>query len=390
MRDLRALAVHLGPSLLAAAVCFLPARAAASAEATLRLAEIPPGARLPAAINADRVNVRPGPGAEPPLGQLSKGARVVARRRDGAWVEIDYPADLGLWVASRYVKPLSGGELQSASSASPVRASALRDRVQVRSLPSTRGAVVAELSRGDEITVIGVFNDWCRVSPLGPGPLGRLVAYVHADYVDILSEAGPPAGGAATPSGPPERSPPGVDSTRKPGAQEALSRAAAMLRPDRPLELADARAALRLLDEALSSASGAELERARAAAAEILGRLPPAKWLALLELAAASRPEPPEDIDRRFAARLRDARDALQETPPIEFTARGTLRASGPDGSTYRLVRGETVLYEISPLGADLTPFVGKEVGVVGRLTEPRREGGVPRIDVRYIEEIGR
>lgn len=322
-------------------------------------------ARFPAEarINADRVNVRPGPGADPPLGQLSKGESVVVRRRDGDWFEIDYPASLGLWAVRKYVKSVEG-DIDAASELTPVRAVIERDRLQVRSIPSTRGAVVAELSKGDEIVVIGTFDGWCRISGRAKGALSRLVAYVHANYVEILQPT-------------PQHTE--AKDVKADVLGEALARARTVLAGPETPSLQEVISVLRALDQALSSCGGTEQELARSKIASVLGDVPPARWLAILE--------PPGPKGKSSSGRrLREVLDDLEETPPTSFTARGTLQRS-PHGGTYRLMRGETVLYELRS-AADLAPFLGKEVGVIGDVSPPRREGGCHYIDVLYIEEL--
>jgi hypothetical protein len=358
---------------LAAAIAFSASRAAAQDEGA-----VPDVFPARGVVNAKRLNVRRGPDVNPPIGQLPRGAEVTVRKRHGTWLEIDYPALFGPWVSAICVE--SDADLQAATDEAPLRAEINRDGARVRSVPAQRGLVLAEVPRGTLLTVVGFVNGWCRIVP--PADLR---VYVHAGFVDIV------AGDVAVGEGSQPRPVPGASvqsaNTGLPAAvEEKIAFAAELLSADE--SLLQVESALRLLEEAMTSEELSDTERAvaRRKVSETIGELPPAKWLKLLELARESNRKRLEDIDRRYAAQLRDARDSLRETPQVEFTAQGVLRVADEIAGTYRLFAGDVLVCELDAGAADLMAFVGKHVGVVGRRRADAGETAV--VDVEYVEEI--
>jgi hypothetical protein len=120
----------------------------------------------------------------------------------------------------------------------------------------------------------------------------------------------------------------------------------------------------------------------------LLGKLPPSRWLKLFDEAEARHRLEVETVERSFARPLREARRALDEAAPLEHAARGTLLAPAPGSEAYRLVHGDTLLFEIDTGGRDLGVFVGKYVGVVGATRDAARPGGVPVVAATFVEEL--
>ncbi len=110
--------------------------------------------------------------------------------------------------------------------------------------------------------------------------------------------------------------------------------------------------------------------------------------LQLFDEAEARHKQEVEAVERTYAKPLREARRALDESAPLEHAARGTLLAPGPGSKAYRLVHGDTLLFEIDTGGRDLGVFVGKYVGVMGTTREAAKPGGVPVVAATYVEEL--
>jgi hypothetical protein len=315
-----------------------------------------------AVVTATRLNVRQGPGlAFPVAGQLGRGESVIVRRVEAGWCEIDYPETLAVWMARRLVSAVS--DPSAAAPGSPVRGVVARSGARLRASPSLRGVVLGERQRGDELSVIGASGDWYGVLP--PPDLR---VYVHADHVEI--------GRAAVPG----------------EVIEKLQLAERLLREEASLE--EAERALRLLEEALATEglSDAARRELRARAGRAVARVPPSRWLFYLERAREARDARLLAIDRRYEGPLEEARAELEDLPRVGFTATGVVRPPAAGSARHRLVHssgvGEALLYELAAGGADLSPFVGKAVGIVGEEREPERPGGPAWIEVRYVEEI--
>ncbi len=175
-----------------------------------------------------------------------------------------------------------------------------------------------------------------------------------------------------------------------PAAAAARIALAEEILSDEKCSLNDMRRALGLLEEALAQevAPGKPGGRVAARVRALLGRLPPSRWMELFDEAEARHGRKVKAVERTYAKPLREAREALDESAPLKHTARGTLLAPGPGSEAYRLVHGDTLLYEVDTGGRDLGVFVGKYVGVVGEAREAARRGGVPVVTITYVEEL--
>jgi len=367
------------PALCAAAALALcavsPARAEGEPEVTFPARGI---------VEADRLNVRRGPGVDPPIGQVGKGTELLVRKKHGDWLEIDYPEVLGPWVSSTCVG--ADIDLEGAAPEAPLAARITKNKTRVRALPSRRGLVLDELKRDTALTVVGLVNGWCRITP--PKDLR---VYIHADYVTLADastaltpELAPVERARTTPS---EARPAPRRGSLPEGVAEKIRVASDLLVEDGPF--AQVENALRLLEEALATPELTDVQRSltRRRVAELVGSLSPTRWLELIRLAKRSQQARLDDIDRRYAVELADARDSLMETPRVEYTVRGELRASADGRGAYRLHAGDVVVCELDARGADLSPFLGRNVGVVGKLKDAETPGAPPLVEVQYVEE---
>lgn len=352
-----------------------------------------PEAPVEGIVTAGRLNVRLRPDTSAPvLGQLKRDARVIVRRVAAGWCEVDMPPTFGVWISEKLV--LSEGEASALATGEAIMARVLRPGARLRSTPSLRGAVLDECSKDAKLTVLRAFNGWLRV--VAPA---HLRAYIHADYValrgpavlgtsDAVGVADPARVRPPSTTGPRGTAPEprggvaGAAATRIALAEEMLS--------DEKCSLDEMRRALGLLEEALALEGSTEARAGRVAARvrALLGRLPPSRWLELFDEAEARHGREVRAVERAYAEPLREAREALDGAAPIEHTARGTLLAPGPGSETYRLVHGDTLLYEIDTGGRDLGVFVGKYVGVVGEARGAARPGGAPVVAAVYVEEL--
>jgi hypothetical protein len=368
--------------------CLAAARAVAGDEPPVPTPEAP----LEGIITAGRLNVRLRPDTSAPvLGQLMRDARVVVRRVAAKWCEVDMPPTFGVWISEKLV--ITDGDVSSLAEGESLEGTVLRSGSRLRSTPSLRGAVLDECRKDAKLTVLRAFNGWLRV--VAPGDLR---AYVHADYVALRGPAATGAGGVATAGGrgsvptvgaggrtappAPRGKVPEAVATRIALAEEILS--------DEKCSLDEMRRALGLLEEALAHKGASDEPGGRVAGRvrALLGTLPPSRWMQLFDEAEARHGRKVKAVERTFARPLREAREALDESAPLEHTARGTLLAPGPGSEAYRLVHGDTLLYEVDTGGRDLGVFVGKYVGVVGEAREAVRRGGAPVVAITYVEEL--
>jgi hypothetical protein len=356
-------------------------------------------------VNVERLNVRKGPGTGfPRLGQLNRGDEVVVRHAEGEWYEVDYSEALPVWINEKYVSVQ--GDAGAASLEAPVKGAVTRSGVRLRNRPSVRGVVLGERQKDDDLQVGGSFNGWYRVVP--PADMR---CYLHSEYVDLTEpiDTGEPdepkvedvlpldldpyearseittllgeGDGAASPE-----ADGGQERAGQAGpAMEKVDLAAGILSGAPPL--AEAERALRLLEEALAAREPGVRERVR----DVLGRLEPGAWLSLLEKARLEREKDLEEVSGRYGEKIRTARRDLESGEPVDYTARGLLLAPVPGTGRHRLMHGGSLLYELQPEvdGADLSPFVGKDVGVLGGLRAADRAGEAPWILVSYVEEAG-
>lgn len=103
-------------------------------------------------ITTDNANVRTGPGTNYPASmELFQGYPLKIQKREGDWYKIvDYENDAG-WVHDSIVKPADTVIVNSKKS------------VNMRTGPSTKDSVVADVERGVVLTKISTKGKWTKV-----------------------------------------------------------------------------------------------------------------------------------------------------------------------------------------------------------------------------------
>jgi cell wall-associated NlpC family hydrolase len=130
-------------------------------------------------VVADKLNIRSGPSTnDAVVGSLSKGATVeIAEYTNDTWVKINTSGGISGYVARQYLGIGNNAQNQTAY----VNA----DSLNIRSGPSTSGAVVGALSNGETVEITEKTSaDWFKIKAGG----GR-AGYVAAQYLVIGREA---------------------------------------------------------------------------------------------------------------------------------------------------------------------------------------------------------
>ncbi len=126
-------------------------------------------------VASGSLNVRSGPNINyEVLGSLSKGDSINVKSTQFEWIEIELPRGYKGWVHSDYV--------ELASEFSPGRRVPGRvdaTRLNVRALPGTGYTVIAQVSRGDRVSVVDSDGDW-----LGIDISGLAAGWVHSQHVE--------------------------------------------------------------------------------------------------------------------------------------------------------------------------------------------------------------
>ena len=96
-------------------------------------------------VNADRVNLRIGPGIEfYILGQVDKGRSLVVFDEQDGWAKIRWPHEIGVWVYSDYIKESEGK-----------RAIINGNNVNLRLKGGSNYPILTQLMKGDEVFLTG-------------------------------------------------------------------------------------------------------------------------------------------------------------------------------------------------------------------------------------------
>ncbi|MDD5556810.1 MAG: SH3 domain-containing protein [bacterium] len=148
-------------------------------------------------VVADRANVRAGRSLNYEIvATLERGERVTVTGLEGGWFGIVPPADVPLWVASRYVAD----------------GAVICGRLNVRAKPALKANVVGALSRGDRVEVVEEGVDWTRIRAPSSA-----ACWVSAELIELhpreTAPGKPAAAGEEERPGPPasppaERRPP--------------------------------------------------------------------------------------------------------------------------------------------------------------------------------------
>lgn len=141
-----------------------------------------------ATVNGNNVNIRSGPGTEydPPLTRVDKGTRLTVLAQDGDWLQVELPQGGKGWIAGWLVvfprdPSYSDTTLREFSMPAGAIRSALimKESVNVRSGPGADHEIVAKVTLGQQLAILGERNGWfeVRLPEGGSGWLaGSLVA----------------------------------------------------------------------------------------------------------------------------------------------------------------------------------------------------------------------
>lgn len=110
--------------------------------------------------------------------QLTNGARVAVldATEDGGWYKVAYAGQNG-YVSADYV------ELSDIMNVEPGAAKVTTDILNVRSVPTTSGDVVARLSKGATVKIIGINSGWFKIET------SSYTGYICPDYVEVVANS---------------------------------------------------------------------------------------------------------------------------------------------------------------------------------------------------------
>jgi len=332
-------------------------------------------------VTGDKVRIRSGPGTRfPVVGHLGRDAFVVVTGTEGRWKKVRVPGGFACFVHSSLVKKNRDGTADVSAS-----------RVLLRATPDKEhGALSTRLERGDTLTVLGAEGEWLQVIPPA-----RTVAYV---FDGLVTELGP------------------EEEYRAALARFATKRRKALL-GDRPARDAKARAdaerearrkaVLEIGREVLGARGDtAKQERrltrislecdddlTRGYANALLSLVRLRKETQRLEKLLATSEKTHEDegreIQRQLDAAKKRYEDALKQADILKtrreepFRAVGTIEKRG-DG--YVLVSRDRVVFHLRSRRFRIADYVGKRVGVNGRIVVTDVDREVTHLLVSKLE----
>ncbi len=338
-----------------------------------------------AEITGDRVRVRAGPSTRyAVLARLGRGDLVEVLGGEGKWRRVRLPGGYACWVHGSLVRREKDGTAVVTATRVLLRPTAGKELLPLETV----------LDRGEVLTVLGEKEGWVRViAPL------RAFAYVYGEYVRPLGPAreyrrelaaaaekrrrellasrpGEEARAIAEERARRERKKAVIAAGAEilagrgdPAAQERVLQRA-VLEDDDDLTRGYARALLGLL------ALRREAERLREDLAK--ARAAKEESVAALEKRAA-------EAEARYREALKTARELRRER---ERPWRGVGVIEKRDGTTVLVAKGR-VLFRLVSKRFKLADYVGRRVGVNGRLLPVKKDGespGPPRLLVEKIE----
>lgn len=116
-------------------------------------------------VTADVLNVRATPSGAV-VGQAQRGDRFVVTQQASDWLRVDWRGTEG-WISAAFTRRVGG-------QAEVVRASVLN----VRTTPSTSGAIIGQTTRGQVHYRLGQSGDWVLIQ------FDQRQAWVHGDFTD--------------------------------------------------------------------------------------------------------------------------------------------------------------------------------------------------------------
>ncbi len=162
-----------GPAPFGAAVPDPAPAAAAAAEPVVEAeAEVPLPEPKTGTVNARTLNVRVSASTDKRLiTTLKRDRQVKVVARKGKWLKIELPADITLWVMSRFITIPEGQDM-------PATGTVNANRVRLRAAGDLKSPILRELARDTQLEVTDRSDDWFKVK----APAGTY-AWVHGDYI---------------------------------------------------------------------------------------------------------------------------------------------------------------------------------------------------------------
>ncbi len=137
-------------------------------------------AQVNGTIMGDNVNIRAGESTSSNVvGKLNKGKEVTVNGKNNDWYSISYDG-VNAFVSSQFLN------------ITQATASVTASGVNVRSTPSTEGAVVSTVNTGDSVTVIGQTGDWYQVS-LNNGQAYVSKQFLQGNMIESVAAVNAPA-----------------------------------------------------------------------------------------------------------------------------------------------------------------------------------------------------
>ncbi|MEW6064732.1 MAG: SH3 domain-containing protein [Bacillota bacterium] len=148
-----------------------------------------------ATVNADKLNLRSGPGTHTALaGQVNKGDKLPVIGKSGDWYQVQVGGKTA-WVAGWLVgvQEIASPSRGAAGAQSKV-AVVTADSLNVRSGPGTQHGIAGKVKKGDRLAVLSQSGDWIKVQS------GSTTGWVASWLVKVQNA---PAAPVNTPSSPP-------------------------------------------------------------------------------------------------------------------------------------------------------------------------------------------
>jgi hypothetical protein len=327
------------------------------------------------------VRMRAGPGMKHPvLGLLGRGDLLVRTGATGKWARVRVPGGFACYVHSSLAERGPDGTAEVTATRVMIRATAGKD---FRPLETV-------LDRGDRLTVLGEAGSWLRVIPPD-----RTHLYV---FQELLEDVGPPADHRTALTR-------AATARRKRLLDSRLPRFPEVDPEARRKEHREAVVALGkrvLAGEGDTAGMQEALTRIALETDDDLTRGYANSLIALLSLRASAerlreqierskkeKKAEVEGLEQRLARAERKYRDALREAQVRRdlrerpFRGVGTIEKRG-DG--FVLSEKGRVVYRLLSKRFELSRFVGKRVGVNGRMVVTDPEAGITHLMVEKLE----
>lgn len=329
-------------------------------------------------ITGNAVNIRAGFGVNyRSLKKVDKGYRVLVKSKKGEWLEIEIPSDCELWISKKYIALQPDGRTGILTG----------DRVNVRTDPKLKGNVnvVGQLNRDDSVEVVGEEGDWFKIK----APAG-FSAWVQAGYVKAVPPPEPKV--VQAPRSEPKRPEPAVIKAKLELAQEALSK-----QLQRPLLKRDYSVVMGILKEVTEVARDEEIKlRAKAFLDQVKVLEAIRADAEKLAEAKAKLAEEKKEYEEAVSALEKKSREMgevrIKDALGPAYLAVGRverLLVLGERPATHKLVKNGEVLYVLRSDKLKLDEYVGKEVGVKGRVVDLRPRWRTPIIKVTELAVLG-